>query len=341
VIIPCYNYARYLPACVHSALGQRGVEVEALVIDDASTDGSGEVAARLAAADARVTVVRHERNIGHIATYNEGLARATGDYIVLISADDMLTRDALARATAVMEDCPEVGLVYGHPQVFSGSDVTPARIGGIGLSVWSGPNWISAQCQRGTSCIYSPEACVRASVHRAAGDYNPALPHTGDLEMWLRVAALAAVARVNSTQAYKRVHGRNMIQTSYGDLLADLRGRHDAYRWFFHGPGSRLPRAARDLGVARRRLAEEALDHVCSQLRADADGSAGVVEYVSFAREMQGPELVRLRGWREYRWLCGDGGLPSSLIAARLGWGSLLRDVERRYRWYRWRLTGV
>jgi len=341
VIIPCYNYARYLPACVQSVLAQERVEIEALILDDASTDESVEVAARFAAADSRVTVLAHPRNIGHIATYNEGLARATGDYIVLLSADDMLTRRSLARATAVMDACPEVGLVYGHPQVVYGSHVTPARTGGPGVRVWEGPDWISAQCHRGTSCIYSPEVCVRAAVHRAAGDYNPALPHTGDLEMWLRIASLGAIARVNSTQAYKRVHDLGMIQTTYGDLLTDLRERRDAYESFFHGPGATLPRAREDLRVARRRLAEGALEHACSELRADPHRSAEVADYLRFAREMCGPDLVRLRQWREYEWLRSTNRRLSWLRAASLRYSTLRREGEKRYRWYRWRLTGV
>src|SRR5262245_8631151 len=91
VIIPCYNYAEFLPRCVESILDQPGVDVSVLVIDDCSSDDTPEVAARLAAQDPRVSVRRHEVNRGHIATYNEGLEWASGDYIVLISADDLLT----------------------------------------------------------------------------------------------------------------------------------------------------------------------------------------------------------------------------------------------------------
>ena len=54
VVVPCYNYGHYLPACVGSALNQPGVNVEAIVVDDASPDGSGEVAEQLFADDPRV-----------------------------------------------------------------------------------------------------------------------------------------------------------------------------------------------------------------------------------------------------------------------------------------------
>jgi glycosyltransferase involved in cell wall biosynthesis len=73
VVIPCYNYGHYLPTALSSVLDQPGVDVEAIVIDDASPDGSGAIVRQLAAADERIRPIVHERNRGHIATYNEGL----------------------------------------------------------------------------------------------------------------------------------------------------------------------------------------------------------------------------------------------------------------------------
>ena len=73
VIVPCYNYAEFLPRCLGSILDQPDVDVSVLVIDDCSSDDTPAVAAALAASDPRVEVRRHEVNKGHIATYNEGL----------------------------------------------------------------------------------------------------------------------------------------------------------------------------------------------------------------------------------------------------------------------------
>lgn len=341
VVIPSYNYGRYLADCVHSVLAQEGVDVEAMIVDDASTDDSLAVATRLAESDERVTVVQHEQNMGHIPTFNEGLAKATGKYLALLSADDMLTRGSLARATAVMEARPGVGLVYGHPRVIYGDDVTPGRTQGRGVRIWAGADWIGAQCRRGLNCIYSPEVCVRSSVQRSVGGYSDGLPHTGDLEMWLRIASVADIGRVNSDQAYRRMHGRGMMQTTFAGLLADLRGRRDAYEAFFRGPGSDLSFANRHLATAHRRLAEEALDHACLQLRREGRVSSEIAEYVDFATELEGPQVSRLWQWREYR-LLGEGvDRPAASRTARLGYWAVRRDLEGRYRWSRWRLTGV
>lgn len=255
VIVPCYNYGHFLTGCIESILSQEGVEVDVLIIDDASPDGSGEVANALAERDSRIAVIRHEVNCGHIATYNEGLSQIKGDYVVLLSADDLLTEGALARATAVMEAHPSVGLVYGHPLVFSGVDVPKPTLHVRGWSVWSGSEWIAAQCRRGLSCIYSPEAVVRTCVQKAVGGYSAELPHTCDLEMWLRIAAVSDVARVNGPdQALRRVHGASMMQTGFAALQDDLRERQRAYERFFAGPGKDLSNAEHCLRIVRIRL---------------------------------------------------------------------------------------
>ena len=77
--------------------------------------------AALAESDLRVSLLRHEVNQGHIATYNEGLWAIDGEYAVLLSADDVLPSGSLTRATALLEANPTVGLVYGFPMRFGES----------------------------------------------------------------------------------------------------------------------------------------------------------------------------------------------------------------------------
>jgi hypothetical protein len=341
VVIPCYNYGRYLPACVASVLAQQDVKADALILNDASTDDTAAVAGALATADPRVTVINHATNAGHIATFNEGLAKATGDYIVLLSADDMLTRGSLRRATAVLEAHPEVGLVYGHPRVVHTGEMTPARTRGRGGLVWEGREWISAQCRRGLSCIYSPEACVRASVQHSVGGYSPELPHSGDVEMWLRFAAVSGVARINSDQAYRRIHDESMMRTTFAGLLTDLEHRLEAFEAFFARAGAQLPTAEQDRLTARRRLAGEALEQACVLLRDPTGDRRDVARFVGFARSAAGEQEGATWQWHEYRALAGGERRADRIRTAQLQLYSVRRDLENRYRWCRWRLAGV
>jgi glycosyltransferase involved in cell wall biosynthesis len=114
VIVPCYRYAHFLRECVGSVLSQSLMDLRVLIIDDASPDDTADVAASLAAEDCRVEVLSHRVNRGHIATYNAGIDWATADYLLLLSADDVLLPGALARAVRLMDDNPEVGFTYGR-----------------------------------------------------------------------------------------------------------------------------------------------------------------------------------------------------------------------------------
>jgi cellulose synthase/poly-beta-1,6-N-acetylglucosamine synthase-like glycosyltransferase len=183
VVIPSYNYGRYLEASVRSALEQRDVEPEVIVVDDASADYSVAIAERLAAADPRVRVIRHETNLGASATFNAGYAVATGEFIVRLDADDQLTPGSLARAVALFDAFPNVGLVYGHPVHFTAADPPAAREAVRSWSVWSGADWVAERCRRGTSCITSQEAIVRASVMEQVGGLSAEIAIATDLHL--------------------------------------------------------------------------------------------------------------------------------------------------------------
>ncbi|MGV8978118.1 MAG: glycosyltransferase family 2 protein [Cellulomonas sp.] len=264
VVVPCYNYGRFLPAAVASVTSQERVAVEVIVVDDASTDGSAEVAAGLAAGDPRVRLIAHEHNKGHIATYNDGLAAATGEYSVLLSADDLLAPGALGRATALMEARPSVGLVYGTAEPFD--EMPPAAVTDVrAWSTWRGEDWVTLLCDRVKNTIRSPEVVVRTSIQRSAGGYRPDLPHSGDMEMWLRVASLADIGRVvGPHQAYYRIHGLNMHSEQFGGatgagILIDLRSRLQVFEaWQEWMTARGIPSDAL-VERARRALAREAL----------------------------------------------------------------------------------
>lgn len=94
LIIPVYNVAAYLPACLDSVLAQTFCDWEAICVDDGSTDGSGELLDGYAQRDARFVVI-HQKNGGVSVARNAGLAVARGDYVGFVDADDCLCPDWL------------------------------------------------------------------------------------------------------------------------------------------------------------------------------------------------------------------------------------------------------
>ncbi|PJI94113.1 glycosyltransferase family 2 protein [Luteimicrobium subarcticum] len=229
VVIPCYNYARFLERAVRSVLDQDSVQVEVIIVDDCSTDDSLRVAQRIADGDGRVRIVVHETNQGHIRTYNDGLAQVGGDLVVLLSADDLLTPGALRRAQDAFLANPDLALIYGPVDVFRDRPTAVSDAPGH-AHVISGSRWVEQVCRLATNVIYSPEAIISRSALDAVGPYREDLPHTGDLYYWLQSALHGSVVRLSGPpQAHYRIHDKNMHHTRYSQL-ADLSERLRTFR---------------------------------------------------------------------------------------------------------------
>lgn len=311
VIVPCYNYGRLLEACVRSVLSQESVTVRVLIMDDASTDETEAVGRRMAAADPRVEYRRHSNNHGHIATYNEALALITGDYCMVLSADDLLTRGAFARATGLMEANPAVGLVYGKDITFRDApppeDAAPAS-GGVRLATYL--EFLSASCHLGHTGIQAPTALVRTAVHRRIGDYLPELPHSGDTEIWLRMASDSMVGQLDAAQAFRRLHAANM-SLSYSPLrrLAEQKRAFDIH---FDSQAPLLPEFTALQAVVHRTIAESAF---WSAAQAFERGDASTCdEFLEFAAKTSS-EIESWDAWRRFQWKRRLGPAAWRLIA--------------------------
>lgn len=266
VIVPCYNYGRFLRSCIDSVLGQFGFEIRVLIIDDASTDESLAVARSLAAEDSRIQVLAHEKNRGHIATYNEGIDWLIADYMLLLSSDDMLAPGAFARAITMMEADRTIGFVHGTAIRFAvEADIEPAadqmtRADAAAPTVEAGLTFIRRLCALPTNTVETATAIVRTGLQKRVGGYRPELPHTGDMEMWLRLAAQAKVGFVPTVQAFTRIHAKNMRHSySANRDLEDFRQRRLAFQMFFATDGRNLSERIELEARAYRSLAEQIL----------------------------------------------------------------------------------
>jgi|SRR6516162_2614474 glycosyltransferase involved in cell wall biosynthesis len=245
VVVPCYRYGHFLRECVESVLAQKDVKVRILVIDDASPDNTAEVATKLTTQSSRVTFVRHATNKGHIATYNEGIDWASADYYMILSADDYLLPGALRRSTELMKVHPEVGFAYGRAITLDDRCTTfPDSVDDLnaGWQILPGLEFIKLSGVQNK--VATPTAVVRTELQKRLGGYRPELPHTGDLEMWLRLAAHGAVGISDANHAVYRQHGSNMSMRYYGNnRLRDLQQRQAALDCFLQHCSDVLPNA--------------------------------------------------------------------------------------------------
>jgi len=299
VVVPCYNYARYLEQCVSSILDQDGVDVRVLIIDDASSDRSAEVGAGLAARDPRVTFRRHERNWGHIKTFNEGvIGWATAKYTLLISADDALAPGALARAAKIMDEHDDVGMTYGMAQVIVDDRDLPTAeaVKDFDFRIIPGQRYLQFSCEHGNG-VPTPTAVIRTELQHRVGGYNPKMLHTSDMEMWMRLAARASIGVIRAVQGYYRWHGNNMTLGYVRGMHGDRRQRIFTCNEVLQTWGAEVDGIADWVAAMRQRYVGDACWYAgLAMERGDVEGERACLE---FAKELQ-PALWRSPGWWRY-----------------------------------------
>lgn len=338
VVIPCYNYARYLVEAVNSVLSQDDVEVDVIIVDDASKDDSVAVARSLAEADGRVRVLVNARNSGAVATFNRGLAEVRGEYIVRLDADDLLTPGSLRRAVAVMQQLPDVGLVYGHPIHFEEETLPPARQSVDSWTVWAGRDWLAIRCLDGTNTITSPEAVMRASVVDLVGGQRE-LTHAHDMEMWLRMSAVSDVAYITGAdQAWHREHAGS-LSTMAALPIQELTAVREVFDELFSGRVITIEGGTTLHEDARRALASEALDQGRRQLDRGVD-SEDVRALLDFAASCF-PHITSTAGWLSVARRTAQASARPPIVT-RLGGvlPRLRRRLRSRARYRRWEKSG-
>lgn len=245
VLVAAYNYGRFLPAALDSALAQDfGGELECVVVDDGSTDETPSV---LEAYRGRVVAIRRD-NEGQAAALNAAYAAASGDVLCLLDADDLWDRGKVGEVAAAFERFPEVGLVH-HPLRVVGPDgraLEPPR-----RKEAAADGDVSELMRRTTlRWIFAPTSglCLRRSVARRVFPLRTGLRSSAD-ELVAPVAALLAPVR------------------SLAPVLGSYR-LHGANTWASWGPrAGETPELRRRRAEWTRRLLEEKVAQANDALR--------------------------------------------------------------------------
>ncbi|EHK54120.1 glycosyltransferase family 2 protein [Allomesorhizobium alhagi] len=261
IVIPCYQHGHFLRDCVDSVLGQQVNDLRILIIDNASTDSSPQVARELAARDKRIEIVLRARNLGPHASFNEGVDWATADYLMILCSDDLLAPGSLARMVCVMEQHPQTSFAYGTDVHWREEEPFPVQTNAGPPAPWrirDGTDFIVERCRNPEAYIAAGMVLARTAAHKAAGHYRTELPHTDDFEMLLRLARLGSVADTRAIVGVKRMHGHNRTRDFLAERTRDLVERVAALDSFFSREGRAMVDADRLLRLGRRSIAERA-----------------------------------------------------------------------------------
>ena len=113
IVVPAYNVEPYIEECLNSICQQTCKDIEAIVVDDASTDRTREVIRGFAASDSRITLVEHAENEGQHVARMSGVSAARGEYILFLDGDDALAPDMCESLLAQLDSDPVDMLHFG------------------------------------------------------------------------------------------------------------------------------------------------------------------------------------------------------------------------------------
>lgn len=190
VILPIYNAGPPLREAIESILTQTHRNLELLLLDDASTDGSASLIEEFARRDSRVRAIHHATNHGLSATLNEGLAAARGALVARMDQDDIALPARLAVQADYLNRTPRVAVVGSWVYNLG---LTPAHDRLVRLPF--SPAQV-AECLPQANCLYHPTTMFRREIVLAAGGYRGDFRNAEDYELWLRLSRAHLLANI-------------------------------------------------------------------------------------------------------------------------------------------------
>lgn len=219
VIILNYNYGRFLGDAVESVLAQDFTgEMEVLVVDDGSTDDSAE---RIKPYLDRVAWLP-KPNGGQVSAFNYGLARASGEWIGLLEADDTWEKTKLSKTFARLEKEPGAPLVQ-HWLLQTDAELKPLANYAYpaGPERFSFDDTLVGLPYGGTSCIVFDRARLAPFL-----PLPESLPYGADICLRWAAAALAPLENIPELLGKRRIHGSNLFGRTLYDSPAKVRTAH-------------------------------------------------------------------------------------------------------------------
>lgn len=239
ILIPTHEAGEHLEACLGSARQQSHEDLEIVVVDDASGDGSHEVARRCAAADERIRVHRNDKRLGLAGNWNRCVELARGEWIKFLFQDDLLHPECLALLLpAGSRDRP---LVAGRRQLLVEAGVDQATRDYFDAlpdleSLFPKERFVPPErlCRAlvehlAVNFIGEPPAVLlHKSAFQRFGTFHPGMIQLADLELWARIGVWTGLSVVGETVATFRLHARSQsarnqrLQEYRKDLLDPL-----------------------------------------------------------------------------------------------------------------------
>jgi glycosyltransferase involved in cell wall biosynthesis len=272
VVIPCFNTERFAAATLRAVLAQAGAELEVIVVDDGSTDGS---AALIEREFPQVRLIRRT-NAGVAAARNAGIAAATADWIAFCDADDIWLQGKLAAQFAAMAAVPDCRMSYTAWAIWTSTEPEPEpsllqRLADeAGDPKWAGATgWLYPDLL--LDCVvWTSTVLMHRGVIDEVGVFDTGLRIGEDYDLWLRASRVTRIERVARPMALYRQHPASITR---GVPRDNYRGRvvqRALDTWGLAGPDGRVANAT----AVRNELASSWSQFAYAQLEAGQRSAA-------------------------------------------------------------------
>jgi glycosyltransferase involved in cell wall biosynthesis len=221
VLVPVFNGDQYVGESLASVLGQTYTNLEVIVLDDASTDGTRAIVEEFD--DQRLRYHRNERNLGQFGNLNVGLGLARGELVAIQHADDVYLPEILEKECQVLGKHNDVGAAFSL-DVFIGPDgrefgraQPPPELVDRTLDFRTVLNGV---LRYGNVFIRGGTSLVRRVVYEQVGNFTSAYGLRGDIHMWLRIAQRGPIAILDEYLTCYR-WGHEHLSGRYGHLRTE------------------------------------------------------------------------------------------------------------------------
>jgi glycosyltransferase involved in cell wall biosynthesis len=210
VIIPVYNGERFIKQTINSVMAQSYPELDIIVSNDGSTDGTSAILERYGGRQFRAI---NEENAGEATAVNRGYKEAKGKYVIVLNADDLLAPNAVTQLVEFMEYHSRIIVAYPDFDVIDaeGKIIEHKRTREYDYTYMVSHHW----------CFPSVGTIIRREVLEKSGLRNPAYKYVGDFEHFLRIGKHGDFCRIPKTLAYWRRWGAQASSKSGQAMAAE------------------------------------------------------------------------------------------------------------------------
>jgi len=223
IIIPAYNAEKYLQETLESILAQDYPSIEVIVVDDGSTDNTSNIV-KSYSHDSRVQYI-YKSNSGTAKSRNTGIQRASGNFLMFVDSDDLLSKDALSSLVEPSinfnrSDC----LIYGEMEFFEDETYKKLNTTEFSKTIKNQKSLYTLRTNLLLCCL------IPRDVIDQAGDFNEKLKYNEDYEMLLRISKFTKLCGLDKVVYKYRVRIGSKTQTKSLERAIDVTEKR---KWYF------------------------------------------------------------------------------------------------------------